>query len=109
MRSRRQIPVLELALRERGLPVEVVGLGGLLDTPEVRDVVTTLQVLADPTGGAALLRLLTGPRWRLGPRDVVALHRRARELSRARRNRPPDAGLRPPAAPAVSDRLPLVV
>jgi DNA helicase-2/ATP-dependent DNA helicase PcrA len=56
VRSRRQIPVLELALRERGLPVEVVGLGGLLDTPEVRDVVTTLQVLADPTAGAALLR-----------------------------------------------------
>jgi DNA helicase-2/ATP-dependent DNA helicase PcrA len=101
VRSRRQIPVIELALRERGLPVEVVGLGGLLDTPEVRDVVTTLQVLADPTAGAALLRLLTGPRWRLGPRDVVALHRRARELSRRRRHRPPEAG----PQPAVSDRL----
>ena len=27
---------------------------------------------------AALLRLLTGARWRIGPRDLVALHRRAR-------------------------------
>ena len=61
-----------------GLPVEVVGLGGLLDTPEVRDVVCTLRVLADPTDGASLLRLLTGARWRIGPRDLVALHRRAR-------------------------------
>ena len=56
----------------------MVGLGGLLDTPEVRDVVCTLQVLADPTAGASLLRLLTGARWRIGPRDVVALYRRAR-------------------------------
>ena len=69
----------------RGLPVEVVGLGGLLDTPEVRDVVCTLRVLADPTDGAALLRLLTGARWRIGPRDLVALHRRARAIAAARR------------------------
>ena len=77
VRARAQIPTLERALRERGLPVEVVGLGGLLDTPEVRDVVCTLQVLADPTAGASLLRLLTGARWRVGPRDIVALYRRA--------------------------------
>ncbi|TML21308.1 MAG: ATP-dependent helicase [Actinobacteria bacterium] len=50
------------------------------DTPEVRDVVSTLRVLADPGEGAALLRLLTGPRWRIGPRDLVMLHRRARAL-----------------------------
>ncbi|MFS8478251.1 MAG: ATP-dependent DNA helicase [Micromonosporaceae bacterium] len=85
IRARKQIPALDAALRARGLPVEVVGLGGLLDTPEVRDVVATLQVLADPTQGAALLRLLTGPRWRIGPRDIVALHRRAVALARDRR------------------------
>jgi DNA helicase-2/ATP-dependent DNA helicase PcrA len=78
VRARSQIATLERALRERGLPVEVVGLGGLLDTPEVRDVVCTMQVLADPTAGASLLRLLTGARWRIGPRDLVALYRRAR-------------------------------
>lgn len=85
VRVRSQIPAIESALRERGLPVEVVGLGGLLDTPEVRDVVCTLRVLADPTDGAALLRLLTGARWRIGPRDLVALHRRARSIANARR------------------------
>ncbi|MGC5021497.1 ATP-dependent helicase [Micromonospora sp. DT47] len=85
VRLRSQIPAIEAALRARGLPVEVVGLGGLLDTPEVRDVVCTLRVLADPTDGAALLRLLTGARWRIGPRDLVALHRRARAIARARR------------------------
>jgi DNA helicase-2/ATP-dependent DNA helicase PcrA len=57
----------------------------LLDNPEVRDVVCTLHVLADPTAGAALLRLLTGARWRIGPRDVVALYRRARRIAYDRR------------------------
>ncbi|MER5701211.1 ATP-dependent DNA helicase [Micromonospora sp. NPDC002296] len=85
VRLRSQIPALSTALRARGLPVEVVGLGGLLDTPEVRDVVCTLRVLADPTDGAGLLRLLTGARWRIGPRDLVALHRRARAIAAGRR------------------------
>lgn len=88
IRVRKQIPALDAALRARGLPVEVVGLGGLLDTPEVRDVVATLQVLSDPTQGAALLRLLTGPRWRIGPRDLVALYRRAAAIARDRRGEP---------------------
>jgi DNA helicase-2/ATP-dependent DNA helicase PcrA len=80
-RKRSLFPRLEAALRDRGVPCEVVGLGGLLHEPEVVDVVATLRVLADPTAGAALVRLLTGPRWRLGPRDLDALGRRARRLA----------------------------
>ncbi|WP_329104257.1 DEAD/DEAH box helicase [Micromonospora sp. NBC_01699] len=103
VRVRSQIPAIEAALRERGLPVEVVGLGGLLDTPEVRDVVCTLRVLADPTDGAALLRLLTGARWRIGPRDLVALHKRSRAIATARRELPRADG---DAEPEIStDRL----
>src|SRR5690606_20450202 len=86
VRTRSQIPPIEAALRARGFPVEVVGLGGLLDTPEVQDVVCTLRVLADPTDGAALLRLLTGARWRIGPRDLVALYRRAQAIAADRRD-----------------------
>jgi DNA helicase-2/ATP-dependent DNA helicase PcrA len=102
VRARSQIAALERALRERGLPVEVVGLGGLLDTPEVRDVVSTLQVLADPAAGASLLRLLTGARWRIGPRDVVALYRRAATQAAARRqaNDPGDQLALPGLGPA---------
>jgi DNA helicase II / ATP-dependent DNA helicase PcrA len=65
------------ALRARGVPVEVVGLAGLLAVPEVADVVAMLRLVADPTAGAAAMRVLTGPRWRLGARDVAALWRRA--------------------------------
>ena len=70
------------ALRARGVPVEVVGLGGLLGIPEVADVVATLRLAADPTAGVAAMRVLTGPRWRLGASDVAALWRRAVELDR---------------------------
>lgn len=68
------------ALRARGLPVEVVGLGGLLDEPEVRDVVSMLRLVADPLAGGAAMRVLTGARWRLGAADLAALARRTREL-----------------------------
>ena len=78
VRVRSQIPAIEAALRARGLPVEVVGLGGLLDTPRGVATWSHPAVLADPTAGAALLRLLTGPRWRIGPRDLALLDRRPR-------------------------------
>ena len=68
------------ALRARGVPVEVVGLAGLLSVPEVADVVAMLRLVADPTAGAAAMRVLTGPRWRLGAADVAALWRRAVDL-----------------------------
>ncbi len=81
VRRRAQIALVDAALRAEGLPVEIVGLGGLLTTPEVLDVVSVLQVLADDSAGPAVVRLLTGARWRIGPRDLAALDRRARELA----------------------------
>ncbi|MGW5571402.1 3'-5' exonuclease, partial [Nocardia thailandica] len=73
-------PIAE-ALRAQGLPVEIVGLGGLLATPEVADVVATLRLIAEPGTGSAAVRILTGARWRLGVADLAALARRARQLS----------------------------
>ncbi|OMC06005.1 ATP-dependent DNA helicase [Mycobacterium sp. NS-7484] len=68
------------ALSARGVPVEVVGVAGLLAVPEVADLVAMLRLVADPAAGSAVMRVLTGPRWRLGARDIAALWRRAREL-----------------------------
>ncbi len=81
-RKRSQFDALRRALVARGIPCEVVGLGGLLAVPEVQDVVATLRVMHDASGSEALARILTGPRWRIGPRDLVALGRRARELAK---------------------------
>jgi len=82
-RKRAQFPALRAALEAAGIPVEVVGLGGLLTVPAVTDIVATLQVLHDPTASGALARLLTSSRWRIGPADLVALGRRARALAAA--------------------------
>ncbi|WDM13543.1 UvrD-helicase domain-containing protein [Streptomyces lavenduligriseus] len=68
------------ALVARDIPVEVVGLSGLLHLPEIADLVAVCEVLQDPGANAALVRLLTGPRWRIGPRDLALLGRRARLL-----------------------------
>ncbi|UXA19373.1 ATP-dependent DNA helicase [Mycobacterium sp. SMC-4] len=65
------------ALSRRGVAVEVVGVAGLLAVPEVADVVAMVRLAADPTAGPAALRVLTGPRWHLGARDIAALWRRA--------------------------------
>jgi DNA helicase II / ATP-dependent DNA helicase PcrA len=81
-RKRSQFVPVRRALEARGIPCEVVGLGGLLSVPEVQDVVATLRVLHDAASSDALARLLTGPRWRIGPRDLVVLGRRARDLAR---------------------------
>ncbi|MFI9386192.1 ATP-dependent helicase [Kutzneria sp. NPDC052558] len=101
VRRRADMGAIAHALRERGLPVEVVGLGGLLDEPEVRDLVSALRVLIEPLAGTAAARLLTGSRWRLGAADVAALWDRAGQLAGRQR---PSSGDDPLAA--ITDALP---
>jgi DNA helicase-2/ATP-dependent DNA helicase PcrA len=79
------LPVVE-ALERSGLPYEVVGLGGLLHTPEVADLVALLWVVADPTRGDHLMRLLTGPSCRLGIADLDGLAEWARLRQRDARS-----------------------
>ncbi len=77
-------PVVE-ALDRAGLAYEVVGLGGLLHTPEVADLVALLHVVQDPTRGDRLMRLLTGPSCRLGAADLDGLGAWARQRQRTAR------------------------
>lgn len=79
-RTAGDFPEIQAALVARDIPVEVVGLSGLLHLPEVADLVAVCEVLQDPGANASLVRLLTGPRWRIGPRDLALLGRRARLL-----------------------------
>ncbi|MET7304925.1 ATP-dependent DNA helicase [Embleya sp. NPDC005575] len=85
---------IHAALVRRDIPVEVVGLSGLLHLPEVADLVAVCEVLDDPTANSALVRLLAGPRWRIGPRDLALLGRRAAELVRVDRAGADDADAR---------------
>jgi DNA helicase II / ATP-dependent DNA helicase PcrA len=82
-RRNADIAPLYSELTSRNIPVEIVGLGGLLHLPEIMDITATLRLVDDVTSNPDLIRLLTGPRWRIGPRDLGLLGQRARELARA--------------------------
>ena len=69
------------ALTGAGIPVEIVGLSGLLRLPEVAEVVAVLALLHDVTDNPAVVTLLTGPRWAIGPRDLRLLGERAAEIA----------------------------
>lgn len=81
IRAKSYIPEIEEALREAGLEVEVVGIGGLIHIPEVADIIALLRTLTLPDAGTSLARLLTGPRLALGAKDLMALGRYARDLT----------------------------
>lgn len=89
-RRRAQMETIRREFEARGIAYEIVGLGGLLDTPEIVDLVATLRVLADPGRSDSLMRLLAGARWRIGPADLMAFRDWSSQLAR-RRVRPADA------------------
>ena len=91
-RKRSQFAVVIDALEERDIPYEVVGLGGLLLTPEVEDIVALLHVVQDPSRGDHLMRLLTGPVCRLGAADLDGLMAWARHQQQLRARFPGPGG-----------------
>ena len=104
-RRNADIAPLYAELTERDVPVEIVGLGGLLHLPEIMDITATLRLIDDVTANRDLIRLLTGPRWRVGPRDLGLLGRRARELAHAARLTADDAHHEQPSSAAVLSSL----
>ncbi|MBA8795636.1 DNA helicase-2/ATP-dependent DNA helicase PcrA [Friedmanniella endophytica] len=101
-RRNADIGAIYAELTARDVPTEIVGLGGLLSLPEVMDVTATLRLIDDVTANPELVRLLTGPRWRIGPRDLALLGRRARQLAEHDHGRP--SGARPGSRSADEDR-----
>lgn len=85
-RRRRPMVAIAQALAQEGLQTHIVGVGGLLFEPVVADLHAMLQLVAGFDADPAMLRILTGPRWRIGLADVQALTNRAATLAqRARR------------------------
>lgn len=77
-RTRAQMAAFAAALADAGVPARIVGLGGLLTTPEVTDVVSALRCLWYADAGGDLIRLLAGPRFRIGVADIAGLREAAR-------------------------------
>ncbi len=78
LRNRRAMPAIAAALDEAGVPNRIVGVGGLLGTPEVTDLVCALRCLWYADAGSELIRLLAGPRFRVGVADLAGLRDAAR-------------------------------
>ena len=81
MRKRSSMALMVDKLHQQGLEVEVVGLGGLLELPEIVELVAALKVTQRADSGSELIRLLTGARWRIGVKDIDRLHALSGKLS----------------------------
>ena len=77
-RNRKHMASFAAALTEAGVPNRIVGLGGLLTTPEITDIVSVLRVIWYADASSELIRLLTGPRFRVGAADIAGLRAAAR-------------------------------
>lgn len=97
MRNRRPMAAFSAALSDAGVPNQIVGLGGLLTTPEVTDVVAALRCIWSADAGGSLIRLLAGPRFRIGVADLSGLKETMRWFSGrdASQQRLSDADLAP--------------
>jgi len=83
VRSRSQIDLIQTAFSGLNIPTDVVGVGGLISTPEVADIIALLRTLTMPESGTALMRLLTGPHLNLGAKDLMALGSFTKAFARA--------------------------
>ncbi|HEX6886689.1 MAG TPA: ATP-dependent DNA helicase [Candidatus Nanopelagicales bacterium] len=82
-RTNEALEPLAAAIRARGIPAAIAGTAALTTSPFALPVLATLRLLADAADNAALVTLLSGPRWRIGPSDLEALRHRAEWLAGA--------------------------
>lgn len=68
-------------LRAAGVPTQLYGAAGLLRQPVVVELRSMLEILHNPIANPEMVRVMAGPRMRLGLRDIAALGSRAAELA----------------------------
>ena len=86
-RTSRLFGLLRRAFEERGVPVEILGLAGLLKQPEVVEVLAYARAVHDPTSSVSLARILLGPRYRVGFKDIALVARTATQKTKDLRER----------------------
>ena len=70
-RTSRLFFLLQRSFEERGIPAEIIGLAGLLKSPEVVEILAYARAANDPMASVALARILMGPRYRVGFKDLA--------------------------------------
>jgi len=73
VRKNRDIGPIRDALLAAGVPTEVASIGGLLDVPEVAELVAWLRAVDDPSDSISLSRILVGSAYRLGLGDLAPM------------------------------------
>ncbi len=82
VRKNKDIAAIREALLSAGIPTEVATVGGLLEVPEIAELLAWLQILDDPSKSIPLSRILLGSTYRLGLRDLVPLAAWVRDRKR---------------------------
>ena len=70
-RTSRFFESVQRAFGELDIPVEIVNLAGLLKLPEIIEVLAYARSVFDPMASVALARVLLGPRYRVGYKDLA--------------------------------------
>ena len=84
-RSSRLFFSLQQAFAEREIPAEILGLAGLLRLPEIVEVLAYARAVSDPLASVALAKILLGPRYRVGYKDLARVAALAKMKSYALR------------------------
>ncbi len=82
VRKNRDIAPIRGALLSAGIPTEIASVGGLLEIPEIAELLAWLRVLDDASDSISLSRILLGSAYRLGLGDLVLLAAWVRERTR---------------------------
>jgi len=78
-RSNFQARTFERALREKNIPYKLSGGSSFFDKPEVKDVLSYLRLLVNPTDDTAYLRVVNTPRREIGASTLEKLGNYASE------------------------------
>ena len=70
------------ALTSAGIPAQIVGKQGLLQIPDIAEIVAYLRVINDPAANPSWVRIMSGMRYRIGMRDLAHLGRRAHAIAK---------------------------
>jgi ATP-dependent DNA helicase UvrD/PcrA len=91
-RSSGRFEMLQRMFGEWNIPVEIVGLAGLLKQPEVVEILAYARAIFDAQASVALARILLGPRYRVGFKDLAIVASLAKRENIRRREVDEDEG-----------------
>ena len=73
------LPIYDQLIKNE-IPAAFSGKQDLADVPEVSEVLSYLRILEDPTHNPSLVRILSGPRFEVSPKDLALLAEQAKTL-----------------------------